>query len=396
MKKHVLFLYPDFRNLFIARVVSAIGDKFLTLALLWWVIERESKIGVSLVMAATFLPVVLFSPLMGTISDRNNKKYLMLIADMVRAFILFLILILLLKNILTLKILLMLIFALYSFAPLFETSTASSIPLLTSKEDLSKAVAIDSSSIGISNVVGAMLGSVFIAAIGFKGSIVLNILTYLLSFIFILFISKKLKIENKESSNYTDDLKKGFCYIKNEKKDILKLLIYFAFLNFFVSPILIFIPLIVKFILLKDVKWLAILETFFASGVLFASFIMSFKKDIKGNLRLLIYTIFLFSISFSLSAVSKNSYITSFLLFLCGFSISCGNVAIVSYFQYKIDDEYKGRFFSLVNTVVYAIMPLSFVFNGGLIEKFDIKNVIFFNASMCFIIAMFGLKFKQD
>ncbi|MEF3279784.1 MAG: MFS transporter [Elusimicrobiota bacterium] len=390
MKNHPLLIYPDFRNLFISRVISAIGDKFFTLAVLWWVIEKESKIGVSLVMAATFLPVVLLSPFMGTLSDRHNKKYLMLIADFARASILFVILFLLVNDLLGLKILLVLIFLLYSFAPLFETSTASSIVILTSEKDLSRAVAIDSSSIGISNVIGAMLGSIFISAIGFKGSLFFNILSYLISFAFVFLISKELKIETSNHSHYIKDLKKGFLYIKNEKKEIFNLLLYFAFLNFFVSPVLIFIPMIVKFILMKDVKWLAILETFFAFGVFLASFIMSFKKDIKGNLRILIYTIFLFAACFFFSAFSKDPYITSILLFLCGFSISTGNVAIVSYFQYNIENEYKGRFFSLVNTVVYAIMPLSFVFNGTLIEKVQIETMMFLNSTICFIVGFLG------
>ncbi|MEW6012624.1 MAG: MFS transporter [Elusimicrobiota bacterium] len=390
MKTNPVFLYPDFRNLFIARVISAIGDKFFTLSLAWWVIDSGNKLGLSLVMAATFLPVVLFSPFMGALSDRHNKKYLMLIADFFRALILFILVLLLIKNMLSLWVLLLLVFLIYSFAPLFETSTASSILPLTSEKHLAQATAVDSSSIGISNVIGAMLGSVFIAWLGFKGSVIINILTYLISFVFVFMITKNLKTVSENNSDYLKDLKTGFLYIKNEKREILNLLLFFAVLNFFVSPILILIPVIIKFILLKDVKWLAISESFFAFGVLSASFLMSFKKDIEGNIRLLIYTIFSFSLFFAFTALSKNPYLTSFFLLICGFSISVGNVAIVSYFQYNIENEYKGRFFSLVNTVVYAVMPISFVVNGIMIDRLSPQTVILLNSFFSFTIGLFG------
>jgi MFS family permease len=192
MKGTLFKLFPDFTKLFIARVISAIGDKFFTLSLMWWVISLPNgKFGLSLAMAATFLPVVIFSPIMGTMADRHNKKYLMLLADFLRALFLSVILILLIYEKLSLTYLLIFVFFIYTFSPLFETSVSSSLLMITSENHLSAATAIDSSSIGISNVIGAMLGSILIAIIGFKGAVTFNMLTYLLSFSFVLLIRKK-------------------------------------------------------------------------------------------------------------------------------------------------------------------------------------------------------------
>jgi hypothetical protein len=340
----------------------------------------------------------MFSPVMGALSDRHNKKNLMLLADFLRAFILIVVLLFLIKNELGFNKLLFLVFFLYSFTPLFETATASSLLHLTSDKYLPQATAIDSTSIAISNVIGAMLGGIFIAAIGFKGSIAVNILTYIVSFLFVSLIRKNLKSSSEqERESYINDIKNGFLYLKNEKKDILKLLLFFGILNIFVSPILMFIPIIVKFILAEQVKWLAIGETFFALGVLLGSFLMSFKKTIEGNIKILMLTIFSFSVSFLLTAYSKIPILTSFYLFISGLSISIGNVAIVSYFQSKIDNEYKGRFFSLVNAVVYSIMPLSFILNGFMLEHMEPKIIIILNSVFSLSLAFFGyFKFSSE
>jgi|YNPMSStandDraft_2_1061718.scaffolds.fasta_scaffold02616_4 MFS family permease len=392
MTQNPLIKYPEFRKLFISRVISAIGDKFFSLSLVWWVISNNNPgYSLSMVMAAMFLPSVIFSPLMGALSDRHNKKTLMITADIIRATLLFVLFTLIYKNLLNFSILILIVFLIYSFAPLFETSTASSLKILTSDKDLPQATAVDSSSIGISNVVGAALGSVFIAVLGFKGCVLLNAITYFLSFVFVYQIRKNLLIREESKPGYFNDLKNGFFYIKNEKKFILKLLIFFGILNFFVSPILMLIPVIVKFILEKEVKWLAIIETFFASGTLIASYLLSFKKDVAKNIEYLMISVLVFAISFFATAFIKMPYLTAFLIFICGFSISAGNVLILSYFQKEIDDEYKGRFFSLINTIVYSIMPLSFIINGFLIEKIDLKNTIFLNSLFAFMLGIYGL-----
>lgn len=394
-KENPLLIYPNFRNLFCARVISAVGDKFFTLALVWWVINEKGEFALSLTMAATFLPAVLFSPLAGIFADRYPKKHIMISADLMRAFFLLIILLLLYESKLTFNILLILVFLIYSFSPFFETSTASSLILTTSQKHLPQATAIDSSSISISNVVGAALGSVFIAYFGFSGSVLSNIITYLLSFCFVLMIKDKLKSKDISQHGFREffnDLKDGFIYLKNELPTILNLLIFFAFLNFFVSPVLILIPVIVKSILNESVRWLAIIETFFAFGSLLAPFIMSFKKDTKGNLTILFITIVFFSTSLLISAFSKNRFFTTFLFLICGFSISLGNVAIISYFQTKVKNEYKGRFFSLVNMIVYAIMPISFIFNGFLLSKLNPSYVISYNSIFSIILFLIGIK----
>ena len=397
MKQNPIFKYSDFRKLFISRIISAIGDKFFSLSLVWFVISNyQGGYYLSLIMSAIFLPSVIFSPIMGTISDRYNKKTLMIIADLLRFLFLLILFIILSTDNLSFKILFLAVFLNYTFSPLFETSTASSLKILTSDDDLPQATAIDSASIGISNVVGAALGSIFIAIIGFKGCVLINIIAYFISFIFVYSIKRKLIIKSERQSSYFNDLKDGFLYIKNKKNLILKLLILFGILNFFVSPILMLIPVIVKFILEREVNWLAIIETFFAIGTFLASYILSYKKDINKNIEYLMITIIIFAISFLATSYIKTAYLTTFLIFICGFSISAGNVLILSYFQKNIDDEYKGRFFSLINTIVYAIMPLSFVFNGLLIEKITIKYTIIFNSLFALIIGLYGsIKFRS-
>ncbi|PIS47643.1 MAG: antiporter, partial [Elusimicrobia bacterium CG08_land_8_20_14_0_20_51_18] len=301
-KEHPLFLFRDFRNLFLARMISAVGDKFFQIALVWWALGEgdRGKFNVGLIMAVNFLPVVLFGPFLGAYVDRANKKRAMLFADFARALLVFTLFILLRLDHLSLYAALALVFLLSGFGPMFESSVASSLFRLTSRDHLSQATAVDSSSIQLSGVFGAALGSVLITAIGIAGAFFFNSATYLLSFLFILMIKTSLAPEEGPSGgSYLRDLKEGFGYLTGNKP-VLYLVLFFSFLNFFIAPIFILIPMVVKFIILEDVKWLALFETFFALGSTAAAILLGFKKEYKTPYKNLFLSIFIAGLAFLL------------------------------------------------------------------------------------------------
>src|SRR2546425_9772449 len=76
----------DFRLLYLAQLVSFAGDWFLLVALYGLVYDLTHSPGLvaSLVAAAT-VPFALFSFLGGPLSDRLNRQWLMITADVLRA-----------------------------------------------------------------------------------------------------------------------------------------------------------------------------------------------------------------------------------------------------------------------------------------------------------------------
>ena len=88
LKNHPLALFADFRRLFAGRVVSAVGDKFFSIAIAWWVLTKageNSRFHLGLIMAVNVIPVIVFGPLLGTLADRSDKRKVMLAADAARA-----------------------------------------------------------------------------------------------------------------------------------------------------------------------------------------------------------------------------------------------------------------------------------------------------------------------
>lgn len=391
LKNHPLGVYPDFRRLFAGRIVSAVGDKFFAIAIAWWVLSgagEHGKFHLGMIMAMTFLPVVLFGPFFGALVDRSDKRLSMLWADAARLLLVFTLGLLSWTGRLELWMLYGLCFMISGFGPMFEASVSSSLLRLTSEEHLGAATAADSSVMQLSNVFGSALGSVLIAALGAAGAFFFNSATYAVSFLVVWFISSDLRARRGEQAPYLDELKEGLRYI-GDRKPLLALLLSFAALNFFVGPILILIPMIVKFVVNGSVRWLAVFETFFAAGAALAAVAMSFKSGYRDIYAWFFASVVAVGLPFLGLYFTADRMAICALLFAIGAALGVGNAVVLTLFQRTVPEEMKGRFFSVLTTVSYAVLPLTFMLNGLLAESRSVGFSILVNA--CAVLALSAL-----
>ena len=82
----MVFARPGYRRLWSARTASQWGDVFATVALSLLVLDLTgSPLGVSAVVFAEIVPVLLLAPLAGTLVDRLPRVQVMIAADLLRA-----------------------------------------------------------------------------------------------------------------------------------------------------------------------------------------------------------------------------------------------------------------------------------------------------------------------
>ena len=390
IKGHPLALFGDFRWLFAGRVVSAVGDKFFAIAIAWWVLSRcqeNAKFHLGLVMAVNVIPVVAFGPVLGTLADRCDRRKVMLWADAVRAALVFTLVWFMASGGLTLPLLYALCFGVSAFGPLFESAVAGSVLRLTSREKLSQAVAADSSVSQVSGVIGSALGSVLMALIGVSGAFAFNAFSYLVSFAAVFFIKKDMSPEPRGELTFGAQFREGLVYIF-ANRPVLSLIAAFAAFNFFVGPILIIIPMLVKFTLRAGVTWLAVFETFFALGAALVSAALSFKKGYRGIYGWFFISVFLMGLSFLGLYFTQNRYVLCALLFVSGSALGLGNAVALTLFQHTVPEEMKGRFFSVLTTLCYAVLPVTFLVNGVLADVFSPGFSILLNS--CAVLALSG------
>ena len=168
----------NFRRVWIAQIVSEIGDWFYSLAiysLLLQITGHASSVALALVLQV--IPQTLFGPLSGVVNDRVPRKRVMIATDLARAVIVFSMLLVRSRGMVWLVYpLLFLESVMWAF---FEPARTAVIPNITTSEDLILANTLSSTTWSLNLVAGAAFGGVALAFLGYSTSFILNALSFL-------------------------------------------------------------------------------------------------------------------------------------------------------------------------------------------------------------------------
>jgi MFS family permease len=170
----------NFRRLWLAQIVSEIGDWFYTLAiysLLLQLTGRASSVALALVLQV--LPQTLIGPAAGVVNDRVRRKRVMIIADLARMVIVCAML--LVRSRSSVWMVYPLLVAETLMAAFFEPARTSVIPNITPREDVLLANTLSSATWSVNLFIGASVGGVVAALLGRDAVFVLNALSFLAS-----------------------------------------------------------------------------------------------------------------------------------------------------------------------------------------------------------------------
>ncbi|MCC7340709.1 MAG: MFS transporter [Bryobacterales bacterium] len=176
--------HPDFRWLWLAQIVSELGDWFYTVALYSLLLDltgSAESIGIAIVLQV--LPQVLIAPAAGALNDRLSRKKLMILADVVRFFV---VLAMLLIDRAEMVWLIYVLLPLETMAwGLFEPGRSAMVPTILPRRHLVRGNALSAATWSFNLAVGATLGGTVAALFGRPTAFVINALTFLLSAWFI-------------------------------------------------------------------------------------------------------------------------------------------------------------------------------------------------------------------
>jgi MFS family permease len=170
----------NFRRLWMAQIVSEIGDWFYTLSIYTLLLQltgRPSSVALALVLQV--LPQTLIGPTAGVINDRLQRKRVMIAADLVRFVIV--LAMLLVRSRSTVWLVYPLLLGETIMAAFFEPARNAALPSITSRGELLVANTLSSATWSVNLLIGASVGGVVAAFFGRDAVFVLNGLSFLVS-----------------------------------------------------------------------------------------------------------------------------------------------------------------------------------------------------------------------
>lgn len=243
-------LNRNFTLILVGQIISLFGNATLRFALPLYLLDRTGSSSLfGVVLACSFIPMVVLSPIGGLLADRVNKRNIMVFLDFLTAFLTGLFL--LLNSALSPQALVLIVMMLLSgIQSLYQPSVQSSIPFLQDKENLMTANAIINQVSALANLIGPVLGGILYEAFGVTLVVLISGICFFLSAVMELFIRipvNKLPGEGSILSIVKADFSESIHYIHRKKPVIQKVIVIVALFNLVLtSMVIVGIPVIIK------------------------------------------------------------------------------------------------------------------------------------------------------
>lgn len=385
--------YRNFRLFFGGQSISLVGTWIQRIAMPWLVYDlSHSVVLLGIVGFAGQIPTFLLASFAGVIIDRHNR-YRILIATQVLAMIQALVLAVLvftgaiqIWHILALSIMLGLINA-------FDSPTRQSfmIEMVDGKENLSNAIALNSSMVNGARLLGPSIAGILISITGEATCFLINGLSYFVVIFSLLQMRVKPKTIARKSTKVWSELKEGFRYTFGFKpiKYIISLL---ALVSLMGMPFSVLMPVFAKEILHGDSHTFGFLMGASGLGALSGALYLASRKNAAGLEKLIPFSAVVFGSGLILLAASRIFWLATLVMVLTGAGMMLVMASSNTVIQSVIDDSKRGRVMSFYAMAFMGTAPFGSLLAGSLAKIIGTPLTLAMGGASCIIGAVFYLR----
>ena len=374
-----------FRIYWVGMFVSLVGTWIQNVAQSWLVFQlTNSAFLLGVVGFLGSIPIFVLSLFGGVLADRVNKRNIIIFTQ---AF--FMLLAFLLAFLTQFQLIkpqqIMIIALLNGVIMAFDAPARQSIVVeLVGRKHLFNAIVLNSVAFNSSRIIGPAIAGVLISVIGMSGCFYLNGISFLAVIVALFWIKPSNSSTQKNNSAFRD-LKEGLVFISHHRL-ILALLSMVAAVSLFGISYVILMPVFADNVLRVGVKGLGILMSSTGLGALAGALALARLGDFKYKGRLLVYSVFSFSLSLVLFSLSKNYILAISSLIFIGCSSVIAISLINTLLQAKVPDEFRGRVMSLFMITFAGIMPFGNLIAGGLAQSLGVSAALSLCGLLCLIL----------
>ncbi|UOB20085.1 MFS transporter [Macrococcus armenti] len=332
---------------------------------------------------------IMATPVSGYLADHYNRKKVLVYAIFAEALVVSLLLLYI--HFLGFHIIALYIttFLVSYISSVSSPSMLSAMPNIVHEDHLQKTMGYNSTATSLSMLLGPVAGGLMYAIVSKEVFILCFITAYIIAGImmmslnFNLFKKAESTVQNN-SENVMQSFKFGIRYIWHHP--ILRtLIILFMSLNFFMSCVNIGMSKIIIGHYKASSQMMGILEASFSVGILVGGLIIGSQKKfqspfpiLKGGLIVNSVCIMIISIPLFIFDKLWVVYYTFMIIgFIVGISGQYVNTPVMLYFQESIEENVRGRIFSVIFLISQLLMPISYVI-FGIIFDFGYYAITFF------------------
>ena len=359
--------HRNYRLFFFGQGVSLIGTWMQGMALGWLVYRLTgSEVLLGVVAFSTQILTFLTAPFAGVIADRVNRRKILVVTQTAAMMQAFLLAALTLSGVVTVWHIIVLGMVMGLIAG-FDIPIRQSfvVEMIESREDLSNAIALNSSLVNGARLVGPSLAGIVVAVAGEGICFLLNGVSFLAVLAALLAMRIKPAGARGRDTRMLHHLKEGFDYAFGSAP-IRALLLLVAIVSLFGMSYGVLLPVFAKAVLHGGPRTQGFLMAATGVGALCGAVFLASRKDVRGLARVMTGASVLFGVALIGFSVSRSVWLSLGMLVLAGLGMMIQMAGNNTLLQMIVDDDKRGRVMSFYTMAFMGMGPFGSLLAGGL------------------------------
>lgn len=390
------FKSRNYRLFFTGQSISLLGTWMQKTAVSWVIYSMtHSKFMLGVSVFATLFPSAVFTSLGGVVSDRYNRHRVLLLTQvlsMVQAILLTLVVYFkhyAVWEIIALSVVLGIING-------FDVPARQSLvyEMVDDKSDLPNAVALNSSMVNLSKLIGPAIAGIAIEKLGEVVCFGLNAISFIAVIGSLLLMKLPAYVPKAHTKNILGELVEGFTYIR-ETPSIRFIISMLGLVSLLVLPFTTLMPVYAKDVFHGTASTFGLIDSAIGLGAFIgAIFLASLKPGTNLNSVLMINT-FVFGTGLILFSYTPWYPLALVFIVVGAFGMMSQITISNTLLQTQVAPAMRGRVISLYVMAYSSALPIGSLLVGAISQHIGVQNTVLSQGMLALLLGFIHLRFRR-
>jgi MFS family permease len=391
--------HRNFRLFFGGQTISLVGTWMTRIATAWLVYRLTgSALLLGTISFAGQIPTFLLAPFAGVLVDRSNRRHVLIWTQtlaMVQSLALAALTLshrITIAEILALSVFQGLINAFdmpgrQSFMVQMVTPQRASSPGTpeeSDRNDLSNAIAINSSMVNVARLVGPSLAGMVIAVSSEGWCFLIDGISYIAVIVSLLMMHVRVADLRRATTSMFEQMREGWSYVSGFTP-VRTILLLFALISLMGMPYMVLMPVFAGRVLHGGPHTLGFLMGAAGAGALVSAFSLVLRRSVRGLTKMIPIAAVVFGGGLVLFGFSRWVWLSLFLMLFVGFGMMQGMTASNTIVQTLVPEDKRGRVMSYYTAAFMGMAPFGSLLAGALAHWIGAPRTVMFTGSCCIV-----------
>ncbi|HEY3162474.1 MAG TPA: MFS transporter [Vicinamibacterales bacterium] len=377
--------HRNFRLFFGGQSISLVGTWITRVATSWLVYRLTgSELLLGVAGFAGQIPTLIITPFAGVLVDRHDRRRILLVTQagsLVQSAVLA---VLTFTNVITVRQIIWLQ-VIQGVINSFDTPARQAFvsEMVEDRRDLPNAIALNSSMVNGTRIIGPSIGGLLIAGFGEAWCFAIDAISYIavIGSILAMRVPPRARHEAAEM-HLLDELHHGWKYVLHSVP-IRTALLLVAIVCAAGTPYTVLMPAIAKEVLHGGPNTLGLLMTATGVGALAGALYLAQRESVVGLGRIIMWASVVFGIGLVVFSQLTSLWLSFAVLAIAGCGFMIHLAATNTVLQTIVEERLRGRVMSFYTMAFFGTVPIGSLIGGVLADRYGAPNTVLVSGIAC-------------